>query len=183
MEVNRALYARRSIRKFKTDPIPLDLVKDLLETAIVAPSWRNSQCARFLVIDDKNLILNLADTACNPFRSQNILHTAPCVLLVCADPSLCGAGSRTRNGAVPEWFMFDTALAVENICLSATDKGLGSLIIGGFDMDIAKQTMKVPDDLIPVCLVALGYPDEEPEMPQRRPLSEVAFYNDFKEAL
>jgi nitroreductase len=182
METARVIYARRSVRKFKTDPIPLDQVEFLLDAAQQAPSWMNSQSPRYFVINNRELIDKLADESCQGRRSLNILKTAPCAIFVCALPGNCGKGAATRDGKIPEWFMFDSALAVENLCLAATDRGIGSLIIGGYDPDIARKVIGIPDEMIPVCLIALGYPDEDPVAPPRLSKKDVVRVNGPAEA-
>lgn len=183
MELDQAINTRRSVRKFKSDPIPSDQVKALLGAAVMAPSWKNSQCWRFIVVDDKNLKRDIAERAVAPNHSEHIVKQSPLLLVVCADLTVSGEGSRTRAGSPPEWFMFDCALAAENIVLTATSLGIGSVIIGGFGIEILADMLRLPTEVSPVVLISLGYPAEEPTPPPRQSIESVTYHNGYKDLI
>jgi nitroreductase len=79
--------------------------------------------------------------------------------------------------------MFDLALAMENITLAAHNRGLGTVILGYFDHDAVARILQIPDDLFVVTMSPLGYPDEMPRTPARKPMAECASYEKYGQRL
>jgi nitroreductase len=78
-----------------------------------------------------------------------------------------------------DWFMFDLGIATQNICLSAQNFGLGTVIVGLFDHNNARSLLKIPERYELVALIPLGYPAKEPEAPKRREVNEFTHYDTF----
>ncbi len=185
MKVVEAIKTRRSIRKYKAAPIDDKTVELVLEAARWAPSWKNTQCWRFIVVRDTEIKAELADTLWfkspsehNP--SMNAIKKAPVVIVACAE--LGKAGYHEGKVATDKgdyWYMFDVALAMQNLVLTAHSLGLGTVYVGGFDAEKAAAILEVPPGLCVVCLTPLGYPDEEPETRPRRELAETVFYDKY----
>jgi len=185
MEVLEAIKTRRSIRKYKATPIDDRTVELVLEAARWAPSWKNTQCWRFIVVRDAEIKSKLADTLWfkspsehNP--SMDAIKTAPVVIVACAE--LGKAGYREGNVATDKgdyWYMFDVALAMQNLVLTAHSLGLGTVHVGGFDADKAAGILGVPQGFCVVSMTPLGYPDEEPETRPRRELCESVFHDKY----
>lgn len=175
MEVMEAIKGRRSIRKFKPRPVEKALISTLLEAARWAPSWANTQCWRFIVVQDPEVKTRLAECCPSGKRWAATVKDAPVVLVACAELGRSGwykGGPVTDKG---DWFMFDTALACQNIMLVAHSLGLGTVPIGYFDAQSAAQILAVPKNTKVVLLLPVGWPDEQPEAPSRRQLDEIAF--------
>ena len=185
MEVLEAIKTRRSIRKYKTTPIDDKTMQLVLEAACRAPSWKNTQCWRFIVVHDGNIKAELAQTlgkvsdAPNP--STNAVMNAPVVIVACAESGKSGYDKgelATDKGDY--WYMFDTALAMQNLTLAAHSLGLGTVHIGNFDTKKVTSILGVPSGFRVVSMTPLGYPDQEPKIRPRRELSETVFYDKFK---
>jgi nitroreductase len=191
MEVNEAIMGRRSIRKFKPDPVDDKILNKLLEAVRQAPSWANSQCTRIIVVRDSGIKAKLAGTLFSfpgrPNLTAEAIKVAPVAIAVCAEKGKSGfaygeAGKpATDKGEF--WYMYDTALAMENLALSAVSLGLGTVIIGAFDPKAAAEVLKVPAGYAVVNLTPLGYPDEAPAARPRKALNEIVFRDQFGQAI
>ena len=178
MEVFEAIQSRRSIRSFRADPVRREDIIQILDSARWAPSWKNSQCPRFVVIEDVGIKQGISQTLTRN-RSYLSVLTAPLLIVVCAElgkSGHTGCDPATEKG---DWYMFDSALAVQNILLSAWSLGLGSVVIGLFDAPAVASITGVPEGFSVVNLIAIGYPDEWPEAPARRPLEQTVSLNRF----
>ena len=189
MEIFEAIINRRSIRKMKSDPIDDKTVEKVLEAARWAPSWANTQCWRLVVVRDKDIKKQLSDTmfrfqkpdgdAPNP-TAQAVID-APILIVVCAElnRSGCQPGGEPATDKEGNWYMFDTALAMQNLVLEAHALGLGTVIIGAFDAKKAAEILGVPEGFCVVAMTPLGYPDQEPRTVPRKELSEIVFHDKF----
>lgn len=168
MEVMEAIRARRSIRQYENRPLPEDVLGEILEAARLAPSARNRQDWRFVVVKDKELIRRVTAAADQPF-----LATAPVIIAgVALEPE------RMMRCGVPTYAV-DLAIAMTNITLAATAHGLGTCWIGSFDQEEVKRVLHIPEAYKVVQLMPLGYPAEQPEARPRKPLTEVVSYNHY----
>ena len=161
MEFIDVVSKRRSIRKYKSDPVSKADVEYIVEAARLAPSWANSQCFKFVVVTDPEVKEELAKAG-NSWIAQ-----APMIIAACADPS------RPGTKGDQEYYMLDVGIAMEHLILAAADKGLGTCWIGAFDESVAKSVLEVPGNIRVVALTPLGHPDESPSPRPRRPLEEV----------
>ncbi|HBG07800.1 MAG: nitroreductase [Geobacteraceae bacterium GWC2_58_44] len=173
MYVLQAINNRRSIRKYKDTQVEWDKVGQVLDAARLAPSWKNSQCWRFLVLNSaaKKDALMGAFPEDNP--GKKALAQAPVLLVVCADP----AESGVENGI--EYYIADTAIAFEHICLAAFSLGLGTCWMGWYDEAAIKNVLGIPAGIRVVGVTPLGYPDQEPKQRPRKDLTEIAYFNDW----
>jgi len=185
MEVLEAIETRRSIRKYKSAPVDDKAVQAVLEAGRWAPSWANTQCWRFIVVRDSKTKAAVADTLFRGpggFENPGItaVNTVPVLIVICAKMGKSGCNPRgeiaTEKG---DWYMFDTALAVQNMVLAAHSLGLGTVIIGAFDAPAAAAVLGVPEGYSLVTLFPLGVPDEAPKARPRKELSEIVFKDKF----
>ena len=97
-----------------------------------------------------------------------------------------GETSSYYKGEVPtaqdDWYMFDTALAAQNMMLAAHSLGLGTVPVGLFDARKAAEILEVPSDVTVVLMLPIGYPDEVPQAPRRKELSEIVFHDKYKQS-
>jgi len=182
VELFDAIYHRRSIRKYKPDPVDKATVEKILEAGRWAPSWANTQCSRFVVVRDPEVKAALAESLMKiklPDRelenpAAKAFRTVPVVIVVAAKTGTAGAkpggGFTTDKG---DWFMHDTALATQNMVLAAHALGLGTVIIGAFDAKKAEAALNIPEDYRVVVMFPLGVPDQEGKAPPRKELSEL----------
>jgi len=187
MEVLEAIKTRRSIRKYKTTPLDDKTIELVLEAARWAPSWANSQCWRFVVVKDDKIKNKLADTltavsADRPNRAAEAIRNAPVAIVACAEPGKSGYSVQEPRKPVTDkgdWYMFDVALAMQNLTLAAHSLGLGTVHVGAFDAKKVATILGVPEGFYVVSMTPLGYPDEEPPVRPRKELAEIVFYDRF----
>jgi nitroreductase len=187
VELFDAIKNRRSIRRYKSDHVDDKKIEVILEAGRWAPSWSNTQCWRFVVVRDPKVKAKLAESLLkfklpdkeidNP--AIKILNTVPVLIVVCAEMGKAG-GPPGRGGGSGEfitdkgdWYMFDTALAVQNMVLAAHAQGLGTVILGTFDAVKAEKTLGVPRGYRVVTMFPVGVPDQEGKAPPRKELSEI----------
>ena len=179
MDLMEAILKRRSIRKYKSDPIPDSLLQQVLEAARWAPSWANTQCSRFIIVKDQEVKEKLRDTLTPTNPARGAMIQAPVVIVACGELKRAGYKKGEAVTDKGDWFMFDVALALANLTLTAHSLGLGTVHVGAFDAQKAAELLNVSDDIAVVELIPLGYPDQEPTAPPRKELSEFVFYEKY----
>ena len=169
MEANKAILKRRSIRKYTDKPIPESIVKDLLNAGMHAPSSRNLQPWHYVVINDRNILDEMA--VLHPYAKM--LKQATLAILVCGDRKL---------QEIDGYIVQDCAAATQNILLSAHAHGLGAVWLGIYPREERMQDvttfLDIPDHILPVSLISIGYPDEQKEVPDRYNTDRI-HYNKF----
>ncbi len=173
MDLFQVIRDRRSIRKYKDTPVEWAKIEQVLDAARLAPSWKNMQCWRFLVLTGmkKREALLAAFPDDNP--GKRAIASAPVVIVVCADP----AESGVENGI--DYFVADSAIAFEHLCLAAHALELGSCWMGLYDEAVVSQALGIPEGLRVVGITPLGYPDQEPKARPRKELAEIAYFNEW----
>jgi nitroreductase len=179
MEVFQAIKTRRSIRRYKPDAIPEEELNAVLEAARWAPSWANTQCRRFIVVKNSDTKAKLADvlTPWNPAREA--VKEAPVVIVACAERGKSGFYQGAVVTDKGDWYMFDSALAMQNLTLAAHSLGLGTVHVGAFDAQRVARILNVPEGVAVVEMTPLGYPAKEGKTPSRKELSELVFYESY----
>jgi len=179
MEVLEAIKTRRSIRKYKATPVDGKTIELVLEAARWAPSWANTQCWRFVVVQDKDIKNKLADTL-NPTNSAiDAIRQAPLVIVACAELGKSGCYDGVPATDKGDWYMFDVALAMQNLVLTAHSLGLGTVHVGLFDAKRVATILEVPPGFCVVEMTPLGYPDQVRNPRPRKELSEIIFYDKY----
>ena len=175
MNAKDCIKERRSIRKFKADPVDHALLSEIVETASYAPSWKHTQIARYIAVegDLKNKIAAQCTDAYP--RNGEIIAQAPMLIAV---TFLTGRSGFERDGSFSTskgsfWQSYDAGIATQTFCLAAWDKGIGSVIMGIFDEAKAASLLNLPEDRILAALIPVGYPDEEPAAPRRKPVEDL----------
>jgi nitroreductase len=190
VELFDAIKTRRSIRRYTDAPVAESQVEAILEAGRWAPSWSNTQCWRFIVVRHPAVRAGMTE-ALLPFKlpdkiienpAATMLRTAPVVIVVGAQMGLTGGIPARPGGAGGEfitdkgdWFMFDTALSVQNMVLAAHGLGLGTVIIGTFDAPKLEKILAVPPGYRIVTLFPVGVPAQPGRTPTRQDLSEIVF--------
>lgn len=155
MNTFESILKRRSIRKFKKDAVSNEQVETLLQAAMAAPSARNMQPWEFYVVSDSKTLEKLRNI------SRNFEYESPLNIIVCGNTSR----SITKNDN--DFWIQDCSAAVENILLAATELSLGTLWCGVYPVlersNAIKEILGLNDDIIPLALIHVGYPDEEKE--------------------
>jgi nitroreductase len=159
MDVFEAIRTRRSIRKYKPEPIPAEKLGTILEAARLAPSAGNHQPWRFIIVQNTERKRQVAQAA-----NETFLNDAAAIVVAAADPD-----------ASAIWHEKDTMIALEHIVLAATAMGYGTCWIGAFDEDILKHLLKIPAKMKIVALLPVGTPDEKPAPRLRKDPSQIFF--------
>ena len=172
MELDEAIKGRRSIRSYKPEDVPDTIVEKLIEAATYAPSAGNIQPWRFVIARNAAAKKELAEAA-----NQTWIKEAPVVIVVCANEKRAEMGYGGRGRTL--YCIQDTAAAIQNIHLTAYALGLGTCWIGAFSEDQARKVVNAPEEMMPVGMVSVGYPDEASSQRNRRPLSHILHHESF----
>ena len=182
MELKRVIKNRRSIRKYKCEEVPNELIEDLIECARLAPSAKNRQPWEFLIVKN-NTKNEIADIMLEKEKGRNISLEKK---LLNANSSVKATAKIIKEAPIlilvfkqynENWTTGDTLSiggAIEHICLRATDLGLGSLWIRD-TVYSQKEIAKLVDyeNMELISAIAVGYPDEEPKQRPRKKLDEI----------
>ena len=157
---------RRSVRAYKPDPVPEEMLQQVLEAARVAPSACNKQPWRFIVVRSET-----GRRALGAAYAREWFWKAPVAIAVCILPK--EAWTRSYDGQ--NYAMVDGALAMDHMTLAAAELGLGTCWIGAFDPAAVREILGLPDGVEVVGMTPLGFPDVEanPRVRSRRPLGET----------
>ncbi|MCD7962354.1 MAG: nitroreductase family protein [Rikenellaceae bacterium] len=176
----------RSIRKYKDDPVPQEILDKILNAAIRASNTGNMQMYSIIVTTDKDIKKELSPCHFN----QPMVNQAPVILTFCADINRFSKWCELR-GAKPEydnflWFlngMTDAILASGNAALEAETHGLGICYLGTtlYTAEKICDILELPQGVVPVTTLVVGYPDGTPELTDRLPLEGVIHKNKYRE--
>ena len=181
MDIWQAIMGRRSVRKYTAEQISDEHLNKILEAGRWAPSWANSQCSRFVVVQNAVVKSAIVDTFGPGHRNGSIVNAAPTVIVICG--ALGKAGFKDGEIITDKgggWYMFDTALAAQNMMLTAHSLGLGTVAMGLFDVAKIAEILEIPSDVSIVLLLPVGHPEGESKAPPRKELSESSFQNKYK---
>ncbi len=206
MDVREAIEKRRSIRKFKSDPVPEEKISLLLKSARLAPSGTNTQPWRFIIVKDNDTKKKLQEAAHN----QRHIKSAPVIIVCCADlkafkefpervDELIESGAlpeRTRKVFIPylkkgmstvtkDALMVaaaaNVAIAVEQIVLQAVEIGLGTCWVRWYEDNKVKEILDIPEHIEVMALLPVGIPDEVPSPRPRLNLDEIVYNEKYGE--
>jgi nitroreductase len=159
METLEAILTRRSIREYTSQAVPDERVQELLSAAMQAPSAGNQQPWHFIIVTERSLLNALADIL--PFGKM--VPSAQLGIVVCADLEL-----EKHHG----FWVQDCSNATMNLLLAAHDRGLGAVWVAIYPVEdrigSVKQILGLPDRVMPLCIVPIGYPAAKPEPPEGR---------------
>lgn len=173
MDALEAIKGRRSVRAFKNQDVPAEIVEKLIDAARWAPSAGNIQPWEFIIIRKPEIKRRLAEAA----LGQIFIEEAPVVIVVCADEDRSSIGYGLRGKFL--YCIQDTAAAIQNIHLVAYSHGLGTCWVGAFREEEAREILVIPHGVRPVAIIPVGYPAEFPPPRSRRPISQVVHYRTF----
>jgi nitroreductase len=175
MDLMEAIKGRRSIRKYKPDPVSEEVLQEVIEAVRWSPSWANTQCWEVIIIRDPNMKSELANTltTTNPARSS--IGGAPLVVVLCGKKGISGFEKGEAATVKGDWLMFDTGIAMQNLCLAAHALGLGTVVVGLFDHKKAEEILGLPQNVEVVAMTPLGYPAVQRSAPKRKEVSEFVF--------
>jgi nitroreductase len=180
--LQQLIHARRSIRRFKSDPVEKEDLLSCLEAARLAPSAENAQPTRFLIVDDPELRSELAREAFSGIYSMTkFAAQAPVLVVVLArlDILVHKVGRRLQG---TQFFLVDIGIAGEHFVLRAEELGLSTCWIGWFNVRRTRKLLRIPRKYKIVCLIAIGHAaSRPPSETKRKPLEEIAWFNKIGE--
>jgi nitroreductase len=166
MEFAKLIRTRYSVRAYRPDPVPDDMLARVLEAARLAPTAANRQPFRLIVIH----------TAGRREGLRRLYHRewfghAPLVIGICVLP---GEAWVRRDGV--NYAFVDAAIVMDHLVLAATDAGLGTCWVAAFDPAAAREILSLPQGVEPVAFTPLGYPADAPGAKERKPLADLVRY-------
>ena len=168
MDIYEAIRTRQSIRRYRPDPVPDDVLNRVLDAMRLAPSAGNKQPWRFVVVQDAATRQQLGEAS----SGQTWIAQAPIVI------AACGWKDRAYSGMGGYWnaLPVDVSIAVDHLTLAAAAEGLGTCWIGSFVEDQVRRVLGIPDEVTVIALTPLGYHDMPPEPKRRKELAEIVCY-------
>lgn len=196
MEFSEVISKRRSIRKFKDDPVPDEYVLEMVRAARLAPTGSNLQATRFVIIKEKDKREKIGESTPYAF-----VRTAPVVFVCCVDMSVYDSreqrrGELIRVGALEQlkptalddaiekhrnmgdwaarkaYLSLNAAIGIDHMTLKAVELGLGTCWIVRFDEEKAKTILNLDSRYEVVALLPTGFPDQDPPPRPRIPLED-----------
>jgi nitroreductase len=169
MAIIESIRKRYSCRSYHDKPVEQAKLDEIFEAARLAPSAKNFQDWRFVVVTDKATRHQLAEAASN----QMFLEKAGAIIAACSNSDYlmrCGQ----QIGPI------DVAIALEHIALQAAELGLATCWIGSFYPEKVRAILGIPPDIAVIELMAVGYPADEPRQPKRQPIDEILCYEKWQ---
>ncbi|MFT7615812.1 MAG: nitroreductase [Candidatus Woesearchaeota archaeon] len=173
MDLDDAVFKRRSIRKYLTIPVEKEKWSKVLHAAVHAPSAGNIQNWRIIVVRDKLTIQKIA----NMCHKQVWMEQAPLMFVICADVKIAQQFYGIRGDRL--YSIQNCAAAAQNMLLKATDLGLGACWVSAFEEARLKILLDIPDHIRPQSIITLGYPDEVVPEPAKCTLREIVCFDVF----
>lgn len=165
MELYDSIRKRYSCRSYIDKPIEPDKLQRILDAARLAPSARNGQDWRFVIVTDKKVKAKLLEGG----TSQQFLANSTIIVACSVNPGIMSCGIPTAP--------VDVSIALEHIALAATAEGLATCWIGSFKPEPVKEVLGIPASIVIVELMALGYPADTQPTPKRITLGEIVCNN------
>lgn len=157
------ILKRRSIRRYKKDPVPSEVLEKILEAGRQAPSAANRQPWHFVVVAEQALKEKLATGRYNGFIKDSAFTIVGVALPY--DPTS------------EKWAVVDVTMAMQNMVLAAEVQGVGSCWIGDFVEGDVKKMLSIPERGKVVALISMGIPDEQPGPKPKKPIEDIVHYN------
>jgi nitroreductase len=181
MTLKNIIEKRRSVRKFKDEKVPDDLVKELIDAARMSPSACNAQPWRFVIIqkdEDKELLKK------NDIFKQTFVYEAPLIIICLGDPSVFPRKELEKHYGSFDEEIFgeigairDVTIGAQSLVLRATDLGLGTYYIGLVERKKLKEILGIPESYVLPFVIIAGYPDESPKASSRKSVKEIIIKN------
>jgi nitroreductase len=177
MDFYSVIENRKSIKKYKSTELQKDKIGRMINAAMMSPSWKNKTSYKFILVDDKNSKEQLAGTIMNDTKdaSQSIQEAPMCAVVV-ADPGESG------NMAEREYYLVDSAIAMEHFMLAATAEGYGTCWIASIDEDKIRDILSIPKDFRVVAMTPIGEIAEDKQHNPMKKVNDYIFLNSWNES-
>lgn len=174
MKLIDLIKTRRSVRAYTEDPVKDEVVLRCIEAARLAPSATNSQPWRFIVVDEPELLSQIAHTTYNPIMRFNKFTEKARKLVVIAASKGNGASKFGQHMTGLPYYLIDIGIAAEHFCLQAAEEGLGTCLVGWFNEKKIRKHLSLKGGERVALIIALGYPkNNEVHEKKRKPIEEI----------
>ena len=161
-----SIFKRRSIRQYTNQEVSEDDVKKLLEAAMCAPSANNARPWYFVIVRDRVMLEKLSKTHQYSYMVKN----ANVAIVVCGDSTI---------QSHKDYWVLDCSAATENILIEVAELNLGAVWVAVYPREArinhARNVLKLPENIMPLCIIPIGYPAEKPEIPKRFDKSRIHY--------
>ncbi|MGN0169266.1 MAG: nitroreductase family protein [Lachnospiraceae bacterium] len=178
MKFQEVLEGRRSIRDYQEDKsVSREQLEELIQAALCAPSWKNSETARYYVVTSREMFERVR-LECLPEFNRDRTRAASAYIVVTYQKGISGFHDSKEpvNEIGDGWGCFDLGLATQNLLLKAFELGLGTLVMGMRDAGRLRSLLSIPETEDVMAVIAVGISNVQPDMPSRKALSEVATF-------
>lgn len=176
MDAIQVIKERRSVRSFKDERVPREVMEEVIDAVRFAPSWTNTQISRWTLVENEDVIEEIAAKSVKGF-TYNIdsLKSAKGVAVLSFVKGKSGKLDKYGiEGATPEkWEFFDTGIACQTFTLAAHAKGVGTCIFGVIDEEAIAKLIDLPEEETVSSIIIYGYADNAPKAPRRKDVSEL----------
>jgi nitroreductase len=169
MEFEQLIQARYSVRAYKRDPVPDQVLAKVLEAARLAPTAANRQPFRILVVHTDG-----REGELKRIYGRDWFVQPPLVIALCGLTDRCWVRADGRS-----FCDIDAAIVMDHLILAAADQGLGSCWIGAFDAQAARKILRLPESVEPIAFTPLGYPTDQPGEKKRKSIEELVRYESW----
>lgn len=177
MDFENLVQVRQSDRKYKAQPVEKEKIMKCLEAARLSPSACNSQPWKFIVVDSRQLLWQMADAACGTGMNKFTYQVPVMVAVVLEKMNVTARiGSMLKD---KDYSMMDLGMAVEHFCLQAAELGLGTCIMGWFNEKKIASLLGVPRGKRIPLLISVGYPDGPTRQKIRKDMDEISSWNKY----
>ncbi len=173
--MQKAMDKRKSVRAFDASrSVDVDMVKELVAAAQLAPTWKNSQTGRYHVIMSPELLAEFREECLHPYNAKNSA-AAPVLIVTTFVRNVSGFNREglPDNELGNGWGVYDLGLQNGLLLLKAAELGLDTLVMGLRDADRIRGLLSIPDNEVVVSVIAVGYGAAEPERPPRKTVEDV----------
>ncbi|SUY47641.1 nitroreductase [Clostridium putrefaciens] len=172
MDFYKVIENRTSNKSYKSTPIPKEKLDNIINAALMAPSWKNKTCYRFIFINERKLIDQISNTIIN--KTSNAVKQVPIIAVIVANPSESGEDDNKS------YFMLDCGIAMEHLILAATNEGYGTCWIGSFEEETVRKILNIPENFKVVAMTPIGETDENDEHYPPKDISKHIYYNSWE---
>lgn len=175
MEFQKVIAERRSVRRYDPEKaVTKEVVEEIIGAAILAPSWKNSQTARYYCLMTEQTKQELREKCLPEFNAKNV-ENAPVIIVSTFVKNRSGfeKDGTPTNEAGNGWGYYDLGMHNENLILKAKELGLDTIVMGIRDEACIRELLSIPENEAIVSVIGLGYGIKEPEMPKRKSVSDI----------
>ncbi len=171
MDLMTLIKTRRSVRKFTPEPVDREILKELVEAAVWAPTGGNAQTWRFVVVSEPGQLRKVK------IVSPGMAGDPAAIIVIAQDMAVAEARGGDKERHISQ---MDSAMAAQNLMLAAWDKGLGTCVVASFHAPALAKVVNLPEHIKPQLVVSIGHSGREPKAPARK-LEEITWWESYDE--